>query len=337
MDPISGTLKALFRELYEKEDGSKIFNLSFTMNGKPFTSKFKASCESVLESSNPEKTTSYLFGLQLLPRQGDISKSCISIRNSELYDDGIDSYIKANSTENGCFTPVLKTNKSNTNASLHYTATDVLQILKTKLCLLIPTKYPITLNDMARVDAVLISSFRILHRQPALYEKYGYISPNLNVLRKVLETIRIRDIEDRTMPELGLSFKALLEELVKREIHSDEKLLDVYSSVTFEDENKFNKEHQIYSESLVFSYQILNIIINIKDLDDWTVFTLNPVSEAWRTSDAKLQFTDFKEVSEESTTSGGGGRRIRSRTRRRNYRIRRHKISRKNLLIKTKN
>jgi hypothetical protein len=338
MDPVSQELKTLFQDLYTNK-GSADFDLSFTMNGKPFTTHFHTTCESITyEKPNGSKLPpNYIFKVYVVTPDGKLSSSCIDIRDTDVVMDPnsepagpISSMIYANTPERGCFSPSLVTNKSNANASKHFTSTDVLQILKTKLMLLLPIQKPIKLSDQAVIQTVAISPYNILHKKPALYEKYGYKSDKLNALRSKLETLPVSKIESAKYANTKKTMKQVLEALVGRVVESSELLIDVLKDVTFENENEFNKQLRIthyesvppFYSFLLFSNVILEEISTKSGLEEWNIFVLDPTSEAWQASNDKLQFTavSITKTANKPPNAAEGGRRKKRTHKHRSYR-----------------
>lgn len=354
-EEISEQLQELFQQTY-KEKTYKGFTLTFTIKGVSYTTIFYG--------FRPRDSLS--FELFLVPRafqKGSANaasafsikeNSCIRISHEvgelTLVDDVeqllFDSHISANSPTKQCFEPVLKSDVSTNNVSKRYTTTDVLQVLKTKLSILFPKVKEILLADAATKDAVSLSAFKFLHRQPSLYEKYGYESNIADELKAYLETVTIESLEEpiykkvmvgvgklgnvlRLFPDLipskYPSVKAILEDLTGRPLSPKEKLLDVYTSVTFEREIEFAhylKDLAGSTKDLKLNFVVCNLILNYVSqkmgFPLMISYTLNRDSEAWKYWNSQLLFTDLNVIPKEETKIPlvllSGGRKKQRRT-----------------------
>lgn len=364
-EAISDQLKELFQQTY-KEKAYKGFTLTFTIKGVSYTTIFYG--------FRPRDSIS--FELFLVPKafqKGAANaasafpikeNSCIRISHEigelTLVNDVeqllFDSHISANSPTKQCFEPVLKSELSNANSSKRYTTTDVLQVLKTKLSILFPKVKEILLADAATKDAVSLSAFKFLHRQPSLYEKYGYESKIADEVKGYLETVTIASLEEpiykKVMVGVGKlgnqlrlfsdlipskypSVKAVLEDFIGRPLSPKEKLLDAYSSITFEREIEF--AHYLKgltgsTKDLKLNFVVCNLILNYVSqkmgFPLMISYTLNRESEAWKYWNSQLLFTDLNIIPKEETKiplvllSGGRKRR---RTQRRRKTLKKRK------------
>lgn len=166
------------------ESSTKKFTLSFTYEGKPYTTTFTLMA---YETNNPAMKYSKSVKLE---------NECIEILRRVS---GFSGEIAANHPkgENGegeqegrCFSPLLRSNRT---SNPKISSIDVLQTLKTKLSLLLrqhelykgefaeqhggsPPKVKII--DEATKNNIRLSSFLLLRGEDAIYEKYGYESTN---------------------------------------------------------------------------------------------------------------------------------------------------------------
>jgi len=210
----------------------------------------------------------------------------------------------ADSEERKCFDPILKTNARN-KVGKRTTSVDVLQILKTKLCLACPVvpPPPITLLDLAGTGTIEISPFRLLRGGDAFYEKYGYVSPTVNDLKAGLSTF--------TWSQCTLEMITVIKELTKEKTFSPEtRLIDIAKDVSWKDELAANEERgSAWSADILEAY-------GKKFLPElsWK-YTLDQEDPRWIAAKASMVFTEFTVVA----TGGSRTRRKRRRSRRRGH------------------
>jgi len=228
-------------------------------------------------------------------------------------------FIEADSEMNQCFEPRLITNSRNKPREKRTTSGDVLQILKTKLALCFPTNIPITLFDDAKRKVetetdepiyIYISPFNILRGDDAYYEKFGYVSDTINIIKKDIQSFLWKDIVDEGISIMHhyTNWKNGTEG-VETKYGDNIKLIDIMKGITWDDEVNFLKEWKV-----PLSREILRFYVWAKNkdsnvLDNINIFTLNKDDPRWKASEKKLVFKSFEPV-----LSGG-----KRKTRRRKY------------------
>lgn len=221
--------------------------------------------------------------------------------------------ILADSPERACFEPILMTN-ARTKVGKRTTSADVLQILKTKLCLACPVEEPVMIIDQANTPTTMISPFHLLRGGDAFYEKYGYYSAAIGELKEGLRTFTWSDCS----PEM----KTVIQEFTKEKAFSPETLLtNIMKDVTWDQESDFNGIRgsawsadllELYAKKVKgYTSEHMN---QFSPVTLWR-YTLNQEDPRWIAANASMVFTDF-------TVVASGGSRTR-RKRRRSVRRRR--------------
>ena len=220
--------------------------------------------------------------------------------------------ILADSEERACFEPILMTN-ARTKVGKRTTSADVLQILKTKLCLACPVEDPVMIIDQANTPTTMISPFHLLRGGDAFYEKYGYYSAAIGELKDGLLTFKWSDCS----PEM----KTVIQEFTKEKAFSPETLLtDIMKDVTWDQESDFNRiRESAWSADLLELYAKKVKGYTSEQMNQFSPvtiwrYTLNQEDSRWIAANASMIFTEFKVVA-----SGG------SRTRRKRRRSVRHR------------
>jgi hypothetical protein len=144
------------------------------------------------------------------------TNGCIGVDYNPYDESDISSFIKSNSLDMKCFTPVL----SKDNLPRDVTQTDILQVLISKLKFIYLGSNTISLINDAYVPnpktgkrfTEQFSKWRLLRSEPTLYEKYGYIishkASNFN--------------ENSPRPDLDLDeYRSKLSELTWKDIKDD--------------------------------------------------------------------------------------------------------------------
>ena len=247
-----------YRE-YTFLNGKNTYTLSFKYNNTAYTFIFTV--------------TNNDYGIR-------IRNKCIKLTRKP--DGELDSMISANSEENKCFDPILKTNSRN-KPEPRIKNIDVLQVLKSKLALCLPENGKrVRLYDAARSDRVELSKFSIMRGGDGVYEKYGYSS---ELATKIKEKI-----PELTFDELNTSTQKYVERAYDKYLPGEPLLyngsvMEILQKIPFEVENKMGVSEE------VFNWMIEDAGY---DFDEVATYDLNAESAAWKEWSKKLLFTDLK-------------------------------------------
>jgi hypothetical protein len=304
---ITEQIRAFLSEINEfnTESGralTRSFQLEFEYRRKPYTTVFTV-----------ERKSDYLI----------VNNKCINL-GFTIYEgmSEISTSLSANSEEKHCFDPILESDPR-IKPGRRITSVDVLQILKTKLYLVLPMgDEKVTIMDQAKKDGIAISPFNILRGGNAIYEKYGYESDYLTGLKEKLKTFKWSDCND--------GIKAIIQDCVR---HSDETLkadiikkinkmenpllIEMMRLITWELEKRYNADTAHEALSHYVFHQFAKIVGHVSVERTaagpyiyrpiWT-FQLDQDSSAWRRCNSELLFTKF------TPDAAGGGRRKNRRT-----------------------
>ena len=286
---IVGQIRAFLTPMFEKQTCI----LKFTYNGRDYTTKFTA-------KHTVEKI--------------QLANDCVNVMYDLVHREWKGG-ILADSPERACFEPILITNARN-KVGKRTTSADVLQILKTKLCLACPVEDPVMIIDQANTPTTMISPFHILRGGDAFYEKYGYHSEAIGKLKEGLQTFTWSDCS----PEM----KTVIQEFTKEKAFSPETLLtNIMKGVTWEQESDFNGARgSAWSADLLELYAMKTKGYTKEQMDQFSPvtlwkYTLNQEDARWIAATASMVFTDFTVI------ASGGSRTRRKRRRRRSMRRRR--------------
>ncbi len=219
--------------------------------------------------------------------------NCIDLMLMETNDTyELDSSIKKNTSEPACFTPRLESIIS----PIKITSIDVLQTLSTKIKLILyKHKYinNITIVDHARINMIHMLPYRVLRGEPSVYEKYGYVSKELNRFREsVLPNATWNHIIslDKYYILHNKEYINLIEKYNKYK-YDDWKIQhisDLLKNIPFEEESLTH-----------LSTNIMLVLYGLGFLlSDLTYFILDPSSMAWKEWDSVLEFKEYKEISQ---------------------------------------
>jgi hypothetical protein len=166
----------------------KTLSLSFTYEGIPYTTIFKFAGYTTQEA---------MFKGIAQPKNYEISNKCITISKGFAFTGSIaaNKPKKDDPVDGICFSPMLVSKRTPEGK---ITSIDVLQTLKTKLCVLLKRCIPldkdrlILVSDKAIKNNIRISSFLLLRGEDAIYEKYGYTARNplFNQFKEFIRTLR---------------------------------------------------------------------------------------------------------------------------------------------------
>jgi hypothetical protein len=284
---IVGQIREFLTPMFE----TKACTLQFTYNGKTYTTKFTA-------AHTPVKI--------------QLANDCVNV-SYDLVRHEWKGGILADSPERACFDPILTTN-ARTKVGKRTTSADVLQILKSKLCLACPVEDPVMIIDQANTPTTMISPFHILRGGDAFYEKYGYHSEAIGKLKEGLQTFTWSDCS----PEM----KTVIQEFQGMgEFPPSRLLTDIMKGVTWDQESDFNGARgSAWSADLLELYAMNTKGYTKEQMDQFSPvtlwkYTLNQEDARWIAATASMVFTDF-------TVVASGGSRTR-RKRRRSVRRRR--------------
>lgn len=294
-----GMVESRIRDAFDKLKKDKSvhsYELRFIIDGKEFKTLFHG-----------------------VPTDHHLTNGCVSIGTT------LESSLSANSPAKGCFTPTLS--KETLPSSL--SPTDILQTLSTKLKFAVrPDKPEMVISDVARLvnpatGEKYPSSFslwRLLRGEPTIYEKYGYMSPELEGMRARIDAATWRDVKG-----FMIFGRESLEAFVVRNKYSkhfeDDKLItDSMKGISYEDANRVTVPHALPVRGPVTIIDLLANALGLKG--GMPGLSVHRGSSVWRDWDARLLFISFEEVSSSATTGGagtgsvGGFRRKQRRTRR---------------------
>lgn len=283
MNAVESQLQDMLKPKFPK----KKFELEFTYNGRDYKTQFSAEHDDM---------------------KLEVQNACINM----TYEYTVNAFIgeiQADNKERACFTPMLTTNARN-KPGKRTTAADVLQILKSKLALLFPTSSPVKINDGARNDMTMISPFHILRGGDAFYEKYGYSSPAISELKKLITEFVWSDCNEE--------IRSIIRDCTGVEDYPAKMpLMDVMKTISWEKETKFNTENERSLSYRVFRwFALLTKGFTFEQSNQFAVgtiweFTLDTADRRWQQAATDLVFTGFREVRE-------GGMRRKRKTRKQN-------------------
>ena len=340
--------------------GKSRINLEFTYDEETYKTIFNISISS--ETSYGE----HIFKMHM-------TNSCVDIRihkNDTMLISSIDSMISGNAREGRrCFDPPLVTHG---NGLVRITSTDVLQVLKTKLTLLMVDAFPhqgapppeIKIRDGANINGVLISKFNILRGKDAIYERYGYVSEELNKFKSKIQGLvwgeymqNIGQLEyiyksrDGPLSPLQDAFIKTAEEtddpnIKKLAANLDDPefiqypFIDIMKYIPLENDipkGNMIKFGEAYYNSLsqgMFTILVEYYIEQAKKagevpLNLWIMleFTLDKSSQQWNTYNARLKFTEYSVIDNQETLSRGRTTTRRTTPRRNRSRSRSRKMT----------
>ena len=256
----------------------KRFRLRFSYNGRDYTTQLLAK-----HNSN----------------EIQVSNMCLGAVYSYELNEFLGN-IQADSPELACFDPMLVSNARN-NPGIRTTSTDVLSVLKIKLSLCFPVDAPIGLSDLAEKDTVTLTPFRILRGGDALYEKYGYRSANLDMLKDRIRRSRWGDLGEKSKMLIQHMYKKSRRVLVAAGVspeYSDDTLLtDILRPITYEIENNYNHNY-LKDDPLGFSTELcMHFLLDMPEMNrNIMYFRLNMADPVWLSWSSRFVFTGFEEL-----------------------------------------
>jgi hypothetical protein len=283
MNAVELRLQDMLKQKFPKNK----FELEFTYNGRDYKTQFTAEHDDM---------------------KLEVQNACINM-TCEYTVNAFIGEIQADNKERACFTPMLTTNARN-KPGKRTTAADVLQILKSKLALLFPTSSSVQINDGARNDMTMISPFHILRGGDAFYEKYGYSSPAISELKKLIPEFVWSDCNEK--------IRSIIRDCTGvEEYPAKMPLMDVMKTISWEKETKFNTENERSLSYRVFRwFALLTKGYTFEQTNQFAVgtiweFTLDTADRRWKQAATDLVFTGFREIRE-------GGMRRKRKTRKQN-------------------
>ena len=241
-------------------------------NGKNYRVEFKVSICGGLQSKSGEDEV-------------EIYNPCVYaklIPGSCIY-----SMIRANVREPSCFTPRLESYKSNIVNRM--TSVDVLQVLKTKLFLMIPGVEQISLDDAATIDSVVMTPYRILRGGEPFYTKYGYENSVVQQIQAFLVTLHGSDLLQ--ISEDAVPWHDRIRQILQTDgqtFEDIEPLTEIMKKISFKTDGETH-----------ISYNLLNAILqkhaakfNIPSDFSMNLFQLNKESSQWKEWRQKVVITD---------------------------------------------
>jgi len=276
----------------------KRFRLRFSYNGRDYTT-------------------------QLLAKHNDIELQVSNMCLGALFSYELNEFlgnIQADSPELACFDPILVSNARN-KPEFRTTSSDVLSVLKTKLSLCFPVNAPIGLSDQAEKDTITLSPFRILRGGDALYEKYGYRSANVDIIKDRIRHARWSDLGEGVQGLIQHMYtksrRALIAAGVSPDYNDDTLLTDILCPITYEIENKYNRKY-LNGDPMGFSAELcMYFLLDMPDINrDIVNFRLDLGDTRWQDWSTRLVFKGFEEI-------GSGGASMRKTCRRKTLRHKR--------------
>lgn len=245
------------------------------------------------------KTYETRFAVEKTAGKLSMSNGCITIekRNKPI------SSIKGNRGETACFEPRLVSEETGIKT------TDVLQVLNTKLKILLSGGNRIFLTDKAVIKGIRMTPFRILRGDRPFYHKYGYRNEGIDALMERLRTMKFSDLKAVIDYRTGKSF---YEVLADYKYTDDELVIHTMMKIG----RKVEEEDD-------WSYRLFDSLKD--DTENPLEFTLDAESAEWKEWREKVLITGFEW--EEAVMAGG--RRKGHKTRRRRRHNKRERISRR--------
>ena len=264
----------------------KRFRLRFSYNGRDYTTQLLAK-HNANEIQLSNMCLGALFSYELNEFLGNI---------------------QADSPELACFDPILVSNARN-KPGIRTTTSDVLSVLKTKLSLCFPVDAPIGLSDQAEKDTITLTPFRILRGGDALYEKYGYRSANVDMIKDRIRQARWGDLGEKAQVLIQHMYKksqrALIAAGISPEYSDDTLLTDILRPITYEIENKYNRKY-LKDDPMGFSAELcMHFLLDMPEENrDVVNFHLDMADPVWLSWSSRLVFTGFDEVNVAGSVGG---------------------------------
>ncbi len=235
-----------------------------------------------------------------------LSKSKFALENPCIVIHGSDTHIYTDAPAKGCFTPTLVSDPVGTPHRI--TATDVLQVLKTKLLLSLPTTETtyIHITDVAKIDGASISAWRLLRGELPLYAKYGYTSAQLEAQRNASQETRwstVRDtlfyIQPGARVSLGDAFVAMTggpepdPEMTVSAIMQTISLemISSYGARLLDESKHMRPPYRLYPSDVDFGRKLLDAVLRAHGTRYKPDYTLDTESAEWLTWSSRIRIT----------------------------------------------
>jgi hypothetical protein len=263
----------------EQNKNTESFSLKFTFKGFEYSTTF---------------TVSYDKDIDIIELDNGCISHTISKNRTKYF---LHSFMSSNTDDIACFTPRLKTIQS----PIKITSTDVLQTLSTKLKIILYNGgyiKEIKVIDQSEINNIPLLAYRVLRGLPALYEKYGYVSKELNEFReKILPNATWNYITsiDSLKKVNTVKYISILEKYNKDNWRTQH-ITDLLKNVPFEE------------ETTRLSSRILTVLLssfksnNSNNSNDFNstklvdTFILDPTSPKWQEWNSNLQFIEFSKL-----------------------------------------
>jgi hypothetical protein len=328
---IQEQIRDAFQEIYQtvfdslvNNDGEeskvrKPYSLTFTIGGKTFSGNLTV-----------EASKYYFSFIAFKLNIGSCIDSAISIPLDGT-ESRADSSIGANSPTKGCFRPTLTSERESGNSASRFTATDVLQILKTKLTYLMPLPegFRMDIKDEAIVRNVPMTYFNVLRGKAPFYRKYGYTYENIELVQAYISTVTWGQLKDMPYPyeTIATTFGDVIPGITGLAYNDSDSIETVMKTVSFDQESRFNlatlQEHDPQALKFWLQTSRLNlssaVLLAISKLEGYppgaSSYLSNayhdPNSPEWKASSARLQITEFAPLVVAPVTGPVGGKRKR--------------------------
>ncbi len=304
-------------DVFDKKLNTTVF-LKFKIKGHTYKTLLNTTYEDDIDLGEPSLVVSSLS-------KDDIP--CISLTHfyhrTKPDDNFFESLIQSNSSEKECFQPTLVSRRGDAPET-RLTATDVLQVLATKLRLCFPNHAEPILNDLATVDMVRITPYKVLRGEKGIYEKYGYTSATLDAVKRGLTNVlwsAIRNEIDYVLHGTKHTLEERITTITGKVFSNNTPITYIMSQISFEAENESNRAvYNALGDALndgtlrntntpaldslnvfiMLSENVLLAAAKVLRIDHTTmqVFVLNEWSDEWEMWDELMEFQEFREATE---------------------------------------
>lgn len=258
------------------EEAQRTYRLRLTFRGKPYTARLIV-----------HKT----FGGNLYLTINE--NECIKIIYDPAHKKPFKSQIYADTADRRCFEPAPNTSV--------FRMTDLLMVLTTKLMVAInkyaakdpnyddddgpkstETGKPITITDIAKKDFTAITPYKVLRGEEGLYERYGYVSADLEDIR--------RDIVQQPFSVVPQPYRSQIAKIVNaRRAATKRPPVNMYDEPTWQVMRDLTWDDADFSQQIVEEY-LRPSNENYYDEDAGTInLELDEDSDAWKQWDAEMQ------------------------------------------------
>lgn len=311
-DALIKELKGHLRMLYEKKETVQVF-LTLAVqcsNGKKYELPLRINAWTDISGNSAS-----LRQFQIVSKEGNQCMLVVYDPNDTRHP--LFTKLQANTGEKPCFQPRLTSDPS--AAAERIVTTDVLEVLKTKLCLMLPFSFVngLELTDTMTVQGVRLSPFRLLRGGWPYYWKYGYRNQETIPFRDYLAGLRLHEV--RTMEERLKSgtvrnpywvnnteaawkegpYTILKNALAAKGLtpSDDELLLEVMKNFSFEDERDRFKD---------LSEIVCTLVEDVdRGIYGYTIYVLDVASPEWNEWRRRVVITGYTLMEKEPAPKGG--------------------------------